>query len=396
MIATYLVPKSQTNLTKKAEQIALGLTVGSWTDLPELDKEQLRKHKGEVVSVEETTGQISISYPEINFSADFPAILTTVFGKLSLDGEIKLVDLTFSSSLATQFPGPSFGVQGVREVLHVFDRPLLMSIFKGIIGRDLSFFARQLREQALGGVDLVKDDEILFENELTPFKTRIQIAREVLDQTEQETGHKTLYAVNLSGRTTELIDKARRAVDLGADALLFNVFTYGLDALQTLAEDDNISIPILAHPSFGGAVTASSTFGVGAALWYGKLLRAVGADLVLFPSPYGSVALEKTAALGIADELSLPNDAWKTALPVPSAGIHPALVPQLIEDFGTNSVINAGGGVHGHPGGAKAGGKAFRQAIDAVQAGISLSDDATDHLELLLALQLWGAVQNEQ
>jgi 2,3-diketo-5-methylthiopentyl-1-phosphate enolase len=390
--ATYLVPNNR-KLVQKAEQIALSLTVGSWTDLPEVDQKQLAKHKGEVISVKELSddqGLITISYPSVNFSADIPAILTTVFGKLSLDGEVKLVDLDFTPELAQRFPGPAFGNLGVRNLLEVSDRPLLMSIFKGILGRDLSFFKQQLRAQALGGVDIVKDDEILFDNPAIPFEQRIDIAKKVLQETEKETGETTLYAVNLSGRSTELLEKAKRAVHLGANALLFNVFTYGLDTLQTLTEDRDVCIPILAHPSFGGAVTASSTYGVSAPLWYGKLLRAAGADLVLFPSPYGSVALERSAALGIARELSSPHETWKKALPVPSAGIHPGLVPKLVEDFGVNSVINAGGGVHGHPAGAAAGGKAFRQAIHAVQKGILLREAADSNKELAVALKLWG------
>ncbi len=40
-------------------------------------------------------GIIKIEYPLLNFSPDLPAILTTTFGKLSLDGEVKLIDLTF-------------------------------------------------------------------------------------------------------------------------------------------------------------------------------------------------------------------------------------------------------------------------------------------------------------
>ena len=57
-----------------------------------------------------------------------------------------------------------------------------MSIFKGVIGRDINYLAEQLRHQALGGVDLVKDDEILFDNPLTPFEKRITTAKEVLNQ----------------------------------------------------------------------------------------------------------------------------------------------------------------------------------------------------------------------
>ena len=66
------------------------------------------------------------------------------------------------------------------------------------------------------------------------------------------------------------------------------------------------------------------------------------------------------------------------------------MVPQLIADFGMDSVINAGGGVHGHPGGATAGGKAFRQAVDATITNQTLSEAAQSHEELRLSLELWG------
>jgi 2,3-diketo-5-methylthiopentyl-1-phosphate enolase len=124
----------------------------------------------------------------------------------------------------------------------------------------------------------------------------------------------------------------------------------------------------------------------------GKLLRYSGADLSLFPSPYGTVALEKDKALSIANELTR-KDSFKQAFPVPSAGIHPGLVPLLIRDFGIDSVINAGGGVHGHPDGARGGGLAFRQAIEANLQGKTLAEAAESDSELNKALQLWGSAE---
>ncbi|WP_223595123.1 2,3-diketo-5-methylthiopentyl-1-phosphate enolase [Neobacillus bataviensis] len=394
LIATYLL-HDEKNPDKKAEEIALGLTVGSWTNLPELEQNQLRKHKGRVVSIEgvhserENQSLIRIAYPTLNFSNDIPAILTTVFGKLSLDGKIKLLDLDFDEKLKRLFPGPKFGIEGIRGKLNVYDRPLLMSIFKGVLGKDLSFLAEQLKQQALGGVDLVKDDEILFENELTPFEKRIAAGKEVLKEVYDKTGHRTLYAVNLTGRTSQLRDKARKAAELGADLLLFNVFSYGLDVLQELREDDEIGLPLMAHPAVSGALTSSLEYGFSHSLLLGKLLRYAGADLSLFPSPYGTVALEKNSALAIASELT-KADTFLKAFPVPSAGIHPGLVPLLIRDFGINSVINAGGGVHGHPDGARGGGLAFRQAIETNLQGNLLAQGAEQFPELKKALQLWG------
>ncbi|MDF1997931.1 2,3-diketo-5-methylthiopentyl-1-phosphate enolase [Peribacillus frigoritolerans] len=407
IVATYLIHDFNGNHEKKAESIALGLTVGTWTDLPHLVQKQLEKHKGRVVSVtplseEERANSyfnrkvyrslIKIAYPARNFSNDLPAILTTVFGKLSLDGEIKLIDLDFVGDIQKAFPGPQFGIEGIREKVGVFNRPLVMSIFKGVLGRDLTFHNEQLRQQALGGVDLVKDDEILFDQELTPFFDRIKTGKRILNEVYETTGHRTLYAVNLSGKTFELLDKAEQAAEAGADALLFNVHTYGLDVLQALSEHDRIKLPIMAHPAYSGALASSSFYGIGYPLLLGKLVRLSGADLSLFPSPYGNVALEKTETLGIAEALTKDEPSWKKAFPVPSAGIHPGMVPDLIKDFGLDSVINAGGGIHGHPDGAEGGAKAFRSAVEAVLAGKELSEAAAEEETLRKALVLWGGL----
>jgi 2,3-diketo-5-methylthiopentyl-1-phosphate enolase len=407
VIATYLI-HDEKDIKKKAEGIALGLTVGTWTDLPLLEQEQLRKHKGEVVNIQELEEServnqyfgkrlkraiVQIAYPTVNFSADIPSLLATVFGKLSLDGEVKLLDVTLPDAWKKQFPGPRFGIDGIRQKVNVYDRPLLMSIFKGIIGRDLAYLTEQLKQQALGGVDLVKDDEILFDSDLLPFEKRIAAGKAVLNEVYEQTGKRTLYAVNLTGKTFELKEKAKRAVELGADVLLFNVFAYGLDVLQGLREDEEITIPIMAHPAFSGALTPSEFYGVKTSLLLGKLLRLAGADFVLFPSPYGSVALDKEEAIGIAKELTDEKEPLKQAFPVPSAGIHPGLVPLLFRDFGFNSIVNAGGGIHGHPDGAAGGGKAFRAAIDAALAGKSLHEAARENEALQKAIDLWGAVE---
>ncbi|AOH55300.1 2,3-diketo-5-methylthiopentyl-1-phosphate enolase [Peribacillus muralis] len=407
IIATYLIHDFNGNHEKKAEGIALGLTVGTWTDLPQLVQKQLEKHKGRVVSVSPLSEEeganryfdrkvyrsiIKIAYPAGNFSNDLPAILTTVFGKLSLDGAVKLIDLDFIGDIEKAFPGPRYGITGIRKKIGVYDRPLVMSIFKGVLGRDLTFHNEQLKQQALGGVDLVKDDEILFDQGQTPFIERIKTGKKILTEVHESTGHRTLYAVNLSGKTFELLDKAKQAADAGADALLFNVHTYGLDVLQALSEHDQIKLPIMAHPSFSGALGSSSFYGVGYPLLLGKLVRLSGADLSLFPSPYGNVALEKEEALAIASALTKDEPSWKEAFPVPSAGIHPGMVPDLIKDFGLDSVINAGGGIHGHPDGAKGGAEAFRSAVEAVLEGKDLAEAASNEEALKKALVLWGGL----
>ncbi|MFX3633437.1 MAG: 2,3-diketo-5-methylthiopentyl-1-phosphate enolase [Candidatus Pristimantibacillus sp.] len=398
-IATYRSFDDKADFDKKALSIAVGLTVGSWTDLPEAHKAAMEKHLGKVLSVDvhgslpgERYADIRIAYPDINFSRDIPALLVTVFGKLSMDGRIKLIDLEVSEQFQSAFPGPKFGIEGVRDLLGVHDRPLLMSIFKSVVGHDLTNLQDQFYKQALGGVDLIKDDEILFENPLTPLEKRVEACMDAARRAQQETGQSLLYAVNLTGPTSQLADNARKAIAAGANALLFNVLSYGYDVLHELSKDSSINVPIAAHPAMAGAFYQSPHYGINASLLLGKLMRLAGADLVLFPSPYGSVVMPKEENLAVKDVLLAPSETLRTSFPVPSAGIHPGLVPLILRDFGTDVVVNAGGGIHGHPMGTAAGGQAFRSAITATLNGVPLREAASQlgNEPLQAAIDTWG------
>ena len=149
VIATYRLA-APGDLAKKAETIALGMTVGSWTDLPAARQEALDRHAGRVVAVEGNL--IRIAYPLANLTPDLPALLTATFGKLSMDGKIRLVDLTLPPHFAAVFAGPKLGVEGVRQRTGVHGRPLLMSIFKACLGLTLAELAEGFFQQALGGV----------------------------------------------------------------------------------------------------------------------------------------------------------------------------------------------------------------------------------------------------
>ncbi|ATO48931.1 2,3-diketo-5-methylthiopentyl-1-phosphate enolase [Brevibacillus laterosporus] len=398
ILVTYLTQAK--DLQKKAEGIAVGMTVGSWTDLPLAKQEQLRAYLGEVAHVAplestssgETRGLITISYPTICFTQDIPSLLTGVFGKLSMDGKIKLVDIQLPPAFLQGFKGPKFGIKGIRKITGVHDRPLLMSIFKSCTGLSLEELEVQFRAQAEGGLDLIKDDEIFFADDKAPFIQRIRRFKAISDEIAEQTGKPVLYAANLTGPSSQLIERAKQAIDAGASCLLFNALAFGFDLLQRLAEDPDIQVPIMAHPALAGAYYPSPDYGIAAPLLLGNLLRLAGADLVLFPSPYGNVALDKLEANQLANHLVGEYGTLQPAFPVPSAGIHPGLVPQLYADFGLDQVVNAGGGIHGHPLGATAGGRAFRAAIDASVNGISLTKAAADSEELRLALEKWGGL----
>jgi len=79
----------------------------------------------------------------------------------------------------------------------------------------------------------------------------------------------------------------------------------------------------------------------------------------------------------------------KPVMSVASGGVYPKIVPKMLKAMGNNIVIQAGGGVHGHPDGTTAGAKAMRQVVDAVMKKIPLEKYAKTHIELKGALEHW-------
>lgn len=394
IVATYKVPFDPSlDPVKKGKAIALGMTIGSWTGISVDWKERQEPYAGEFLGFEKlSTGMeasflIRVGYPVQNFPPRPDELLVSVFGKLSMDGEIKLIDLEIPDPYAMKFSGPRFGIEGIRKKIGVDDRPLLMSIFKCGFGLDPKKYAALFREQAEGGVDIVKDDEIFFDEKGR--LERVKYCGEVIHDLFYRENRRVLYAVNLSAPPSALLETALTLAEAGADLFLVNVLAYGWNLLQELASEAGPNAALMAHPALAGAVYPSPRHGYSSQLVFGKLMRIAGADFSLFPSPYGSVSLPRDEALAVSGQLTGAS-CYKRTFPVPSAGIHPGLVPGLIEDFGRDSVINAGGAVHHHPGGTRAGARAFRDAIEGFCAGKSLNEIAVKSAPLKSALEKWS------
>ena len=93
-------------------------------------------------------------------------------------------------------------------------------------------------------------------------------------------------------------------------------------------------------------------------------MRWAGCDAVLFPSPYGTIALPKSEALDVHAALIRDEGHLKMTASVPSAGIMPEFVAKIKDDFGSHVVVNAGTGMARGGGGVEEGAKAFIQEIE--------------------------------
>jgi 2,3-diketo-5-methylthiopentyl-1-phosphate enolase len=260
-----------------------------------------------------------------------------------------------------------------------------MAIFKPALGLSATDHAQILAQVAVAGLDVIKDDEILGNLESAPTLDRLNACRPILEETQQRTGRSLLYAVNVTGRADQLLDQAKQLVASGANALLLNVLAYGFSVLEALAKDPAIAVPIFAHPALAGAWCGAPTHGFSYSALLGTLMAHAGADAVLYPAHYGSLPFSATEETQIRDALRERN-VW----PVPSAGIHPGVVPRAIADYGQDVILNAGTGIMDHPDGPAAGVQAFFEALVQATPGQPFQLEQIPDGPLNHALQKWG------
>jgi 2,3-diketo-5-methylthiopentyl-1-phosphate enolase len=389
--------------------LAVEQSTGTWTAVPGETPEVRAKHVAKVIGihevpffeyevpkeVEERTYVVQVAFPFRNIEHQIPMLLTAVVGNISMGGKIKLLDLQFPKQYTDGFNGPKFGIQGIYETLGVEGRPLINNMIKPCTGYSCEIGEKLFYEVAVGGCDVIKDDELIADMEFNRCEDRVKAYMAMEKRAYEETGEHTLYTVNISDNIPKMFEVAKRVVDAGANAIMVNYLAVGLPALQTLAEDPDINVPILAHMDCAGALYESPNSGIASHLVLGKLPRLAGADVIVFPAPYGKAPFLKDRFVFTADVMHYPMHDVKPTMPMPSGGITPDMVPICVADIGPEIMIGSGGGIHAHPMGPTAGSKAFRQAIDATMEGIPIHEYAKDHKELAAAIGMWEGTFTE-
>ncbi len=405
IIATYIIKRAKgQNVNYLARFAAIEQSTGTWVRVPAETAEVRKHHVARVLGVYELPYYeyvvpkdikeryycIQIAFPIVNFRPQIPQLFTSVIGNISITHGLKLVDLAFPKEWLKGFKGPKFGLDGIRKLLKVPERPMLNNMVKPCTGHTAEVAADLVYKAAVGGCDVVKDDELISNPEFNTLEDRIVAVMEAVDRADSEKGEKTLYTINISNRLPDIFEYADKVIELGANAIMVNFVATGYAVLRKLAEDPSIKVPILGHMDFSGALMGGEWNGLSSILVLAKLPRICGADSVVVPAPYGKAEILDERYENILRALRFPFQHIKPTLPMPSGGITAGMVETAIKDAGKDILIGSGGGIHSHPDGPIAGAKAFRQAIDAVMQGLKVKDYAKEHKELGVALGVWG------
>lgn len=382
-------------MTTAAAAIATEQSTGTWTKLSTLNEDNFLKRSGKVTRIEGNVA--TIAFPVEDFSLDIggvPQILSIIAGNLfGLDAlhSVRLEDVTFPKSILKEFKGPKFGIDGMRSALKRPTKPLVGTIVKPKIGLSPEETAQYVYEAGMGGLTNGKDDETLSNQRFCPLEDRVVAIAEAIDRVKSETGHVMMHAINVSTNGHQILEVAERAQELGATELMVDMLTCGFGAIQVLAEDPSIKLPIHVHRTMHGAMTRNLDHGINMKV-FATLARMVGGD-ALHVGTFGVGKMKGAAHEDLANrDMCLTNELpYKRVMPVASGGVHPGMIKKLVEMAGTELQIQAGGGVSGHPGGVRGGARAMVQAVDAAAAGVPLDVYAKDHAELAAAIEKWGS-----
>ena len=259
-----------------------------------------------------------------------------LFGNCSLQPEVELLDVSFPAGYEKAFPGPRFGIEGIRSVSGVRGRPLTCTALKPL-GSTPEQLAALARTFALAGIDVIKDDHGIANQAAAPFERRIPAVMHAILEANRETGGRTLYAPTFSGGSDAIRAQARVAKEHGVTMALVAPMLVGIPAFIEMQVE--LDVPLIAHPAFAGAGRIAPP------LLLGKLFRLFGADATIFPNHGGRFSYGRETCLAIAQAAREPWQGVRPCLPVPAGGMTVERVPELRESYGDDAMLLIGGGL---------------------------------------------------
>ena len=344
----YHLTGNEAEARAKAEAICLDQTV----ELPQPLVPSGRIHDeiiGRLVSfgpIAHGRYQAVISFPAEVGGVDFTQLLTAVFGISSLKPGIRVARLILPTEMLGRWSGARFGREGLRQLVGVRDRALVCGVLKpvGLSVNELVNLAYQL---ASGGLDLVKEDQSLFDQAFCPYEERVVRCAEAVAKANRETGRHCLYVPHVSAPWDVMRQRALFAKQVGAGGLLVSPGVTGFDAVRSLAGDDGLSLPILTHPGMLGSYMVSEDSGIAPYVLFGQLPRLAGADASIYPSYDAGFPMSREDCERIADETVRPWEHLKPIFPTAAGRMELERVREACEFYRNEVIIIVGGGVIG-------------------------------------------------
>ncbi len=325
---------------------------------------------------------IEIMVPSQRISSGYGLVLS-IAGEISCLNILKSIELTDfdpPAKLLSRLPGPQFGLEGIAARRNAPKRPLFITVLKPSQGLTIDEYAHIAFESLVGGMDVVKSDELLQEPEGDYLK-RLQATVEAAKRAEEETGEPKWVMMHTVDRPQAMIDRYLKGSSAGAKIAMLSPAASGFPMLEELARHSQV--PIMAHMATSDWLWQKH--GMSVRSW-AKFMRILGSDLILYPALSGTLKAKKSLLKDVLEVCRMPLEGMKPSMIAVGGGMHAGTLGVHADLFGPDFAYLCGGGVCGHPDGARAGGQSIRQAWDAWSQGISLEKYRKKHKALDRAL----------
>lgn len=403
VIATYLASGVDcADILRRAGLFAVGQTVGTWVKVPGISQDMVEQYQGRVLAVwgagDEDLGGcgryvIRVAFPAANFGSSLTMLLTALVGNdVSTALRVRLLDIELTGGAAARFLGPQLGIEHLRRMTGVYGRPLLLNMIKPCAGFSPTEGARLFEQVARGGVDLIKDDELLASPEYNQVIERFRAYQAVAKAVAEENGKQPLYLPNITGTPSQMMDSAAALYEAGAQACLVNFVFSGLDTLRELTDRFGDQMFIMGHYAGVGVLDARDC-GIADAVMLGILPRLAGAHTVMTMAPAEGDGAAWHRFRQIVQAQRLPMGGLAPLITAVGGGITPVSQAVWQRELGPETIIGIGGAIQGHPMGTTAGAEAAVCAVEATAQGIPLHEAAQACEALARALVLWGDEQ---
>lgn len=397
IIATYHLEGSK--LKEATEALAIGQSIGNpdIRNYHETD-ELLENHLAKILTDEssfadQTEATIEVAYPVANYDPETGGITqlmcSLMGGQMDVDvvEGCVLTDVELPLAYKNAFAGPRVGIDEIRRRASVSNRPLLGGIIKPKTGLTVDELEGMVRKMFKGGVDFIKEDEILGNPEICPFDERVERIADVLHEFNEEQGREVFYAPCINSDYPHFINRVKRVDEVGLNAVHINIWA-GLPAYRAVRDLD-VDLALFFQKSGDKVFTHESNNYRVAWPVVCHLAREIGADWI-HAGMWGGYLSDTKEDLDNLTEILTGNSDIPATVPSLSCGSHPGLVKTTMENFGTELMMTLGGAIHGHPDGTRAGARAMRQAMDCEMQGADVEEYMQDHEELRSAIEKWG------
>lgn len=399
--ATYSIETSGDPKAAAAEMAGESSTA-TFVPIPGERAEIAALHGARVESLEEgastSTGRaatVTLSWPLGNTGPSLPNILATAAGNLfdvKNVTRLRLLDVELPRELAATYPGPQFGAAGTRKLIGVPCLPLIGTIIKPSIGLTPAETAGLVAQLAAGGIDFIKDDELMADPPHSPFEKRADAVLDVLRRHEDKTGRRVMYAFNVTGEIDEMLRRHDYVAERGGNCVMVSLNWIGVTGVAHLRRHS--SLPIHGHRNGWGIMTRGPAFGIDFRAWQ-KFFRLAGVDHLhvngidnKFFEPNESVIRSARACLAPVFDDGLPG---YEVMPVFSSKQTVSQAEKTWRAVGTTDLIYAcGGGILAHPDGIEAGVRSIREAWEAAVAGVPLDQYSIERPALRRAMEAFA------